>query len=326
MTGPARERYRKLPGRRRGFWHGASVWMGSDHLLAVRSLRFREEYKRFYLRDVQAIVVAECPRFHISTRAFGIAVLWLVAYLAADRVASELTTALWTVAALLVVAWLYISAAHSCTCRIYTAVSRDTLPSIYRTWTARRFLAKVEPRVWEVQGVLEGAWAEAAETREIGPSETAGMHAAPSVDGSEPRPIARRRSLVSDALVAALFASALLEVLTLHSLTTTVRWISSAVILAEIAAAVVVLIQHRRGILRPGMQKLAIATLILMGVKYYAATFAAGVAGAASQADPSVRALFAFPAIVVIREIDAGAELVLALIGLVLSLLPDPLP
>src|SRR3989442_15718054 len=75
------EPYRKLPGHRRGILRGASVWMGPDHLLAVRSMRLREEYKRFYLRDVQAIAVARKPRYHISTRAIVIGVLWLSAYL-----------------------------------------------------------------------------------------------------------------------------------------------------------------------------------------------------------------------------------------------------
>ena len=42
------EKYRRLPGRRRGVISGASLWMGSDHILLVRSAWFREEYKRFY--------------------------------------------------------------------------------------------------------------------------------------------------------------------------------------------------------------------------------------------------------------------------------------
>src|ERR1700684_2106413 len=59
MTAP----YRKLPGTRRGFIQKSSVWAGPDHLLLVRGSRFREEYKRFYYRDVQAIAVARAPRF-----------------------------------------------------------------------------------------------------------------------------------------------------------------------------------------------------------------------------------------------------------------------
>src|SRR5262245_8463053 len=137
------ERYRKLPGSRRGILHGASVWIGSGHLLAVRSSRFREEYKRFYLRDIQAIAVARKPRFHISTRSIAIATALACAYPLLRLRVEWASSAFWTIAVLLIAAWVVVSVAYSCTCRIYTAVSRDNLPGIYRTWTARRFLAAV---------------------------------------------------------------------------------------------------------------------------------------------------------------------------------------
>ena len=173
------DRYRKLPGRRRGILRGASVWMGGDHLLSVKSYRFREDYKRFHLRDVQAIVVAKAPRFHISTRSLYIVALWSFAYLLRSVNArfEFLTPFLYLVAAGLVAAWLVISAAFSCRCRILTAVSLEELPSIYRTWTARRFLAKVEPGIAEVQGRVTGNWAEVLEAsgaaRALGPPSAA---------------------------------------------------------------------------------------------------------------------------------------------------------
>ena len=76
MTAP----YRKLPGTRRGFIQKSSVWAGPDHLLLVRGSRFRDEYKRFYYRDVQAIAVARAPRFHVSTRLAATAVACWVAF------------------------------------------------------------------------------------------------------------------------------------------------------------------------------------------------------------------------------------------------------
>ena len=76
MTAP----YRKLPGTRRGFIQKSSVWAGPDHLLLVRGSRFRDEYKRFYYRDVQAMAVARAPRFHVSTRLAAIAfACWVAA-------------------------------------------------------------------------------------------------------------------------------------------------------------------------------------------------------------------------------------------------------
>ena len=124
--------------------------MGSDHLLLVKSARLREEYKRFYFRDIQAIVTAAAPRFHISTRSALIAVLWICALAAVNGLERRFnvpfaTWVWWTVSVALVLSWIYISAVDSCRCRIYTAVSSEELPSLYRTWTARRFLEKVEP-------------------------------------------------------------------------------------------------------------------------------------------------------------------------------------
>ena len=56
--------------------------MGSDHILLVKSAWFREEYKRFYLRDIQAIVVAPSARFYVSTPMLVFALLWLLPGLA----------------------------------------------------------------------------------------------------------------------------------------------------------------------------------------------------------------------------------------------------
>src|SRR6185369_729803 len=165
------ERYRRLPGRRRGILGGASVWLGSDHLLAVRSMRFRENYRRFYLRDVQAIAVARKPRFHLSMRSLAIAVTMFWTYLILRSLWDWADVAFWSLAFCLAAAWAVVSATFSCTCRIYTAVSREELPSIYRTWTARRFLAKVEPRIREVQGSIAPNWAEALESQAAGASE-----------------------------------------------------------------------------------------------------------------------------------------------------------
>jgi hypothetical protein len=181
------DRYRRLPGRRRGILRGASVWIGDDHLLSVKSYRFREEYKRFHWREVQAIIVAKAPRFHISTRSLLVGALWLFVYLSASVNArfKFLTPALYTVAAVLVAGWLLISAAFSCRCRILTAVSQDELPSIYRTWTARRFLRKVEPGIADVQGRVEGNWAAVLEERTPVPENAAGNATGDAVPGDD---------------------------------------------------------------------------------------------------------------------------------------------
>ena len=163
---PEQSDYKKLPGHRRGFLRGASVWLGADHLLLVRSLRFREEYKRYYFRDIQAIVMAKAPRFHISTRAAVLAALCLPPFLTAR---TGTLFSIWkAVAALLVLVWVLVSALLSCRCRIYTAVSADDLPSLYRTWTAHRFLRRVHSLIQQAESALDTAPAQAVASPVIG--------------------------------------------------------------------------------------------------------------------------------------------------------------
>src|SRR5215813_3727271 len=124
----ARDNYRRLPGRRRGFLFGSSVWLGTDYLLLVKSARFREDYKRFYFPDIQAIVMAGAPRFHISTRSAFIGCIWFclmaIGY-ASARISPVVRDAYGAVGLLLAGLWAVISAKHSCRCRIYTAVSAE---------------------------------------------------------------------------------------------------------------------------------------------------------------------------------------------------------
>lgn len=163
------ENYRRLPGRLRGIASSASLWMASDHILLVKSSWFREEYKRFYLRDIQAIVVARCARFHVSLLVFIFALMWVFVGFGVSIWPASVGV-VWGLGGLAMgITWLSISMASSCRCRLYTAVSRDDLPSLYRTWTAHKFLSQVKPRIDQVQGTVDPAWAE-AERSNAGPS------------------------------------------------------------------------------------------------------------------------------------------------------------
>ncbi len=186
---PAEEKYRRLPGRRRGVISGASLWMGSDHILMVKTAWFREEYKRFYLRDIQAIVVAPGPRFYLSIPMLVFALVWLFSGLFMAFWPTSVAIGWIAGATAMLAAWLGISMAAGCRCRLYTAVSKDDLPSIFRTWTARRFLRRLQPLIAQVQGTVDAGWAEAERTS-AGPSVGAMAPAVP-----QPRSAAPSRTL-----------------------------------------------------------------------------------------------------------------------------------
>jgi hypothetical protein len=308
--------YHKLPGRRRGLIRSASLWTGADHLLSVKSDRIHEDYKRFYFRDIQAIVVTKVPRFPVSTRALALGALLLIAISVARLRAPGLAIWLWLLAAGLAACWIYISAAHSCTCRLYTAVSREDLPSIYRSWTARQVLADLDRRMAQAQGVFIESWADAADLRSPGPPGPPDLtrHAA---TGRRPA-TERRRTLASDLFLASLFADAIVTGFQSGSPSALRTAVSAGLTALQLAGAAWIFVQHYRGVLSTAMQRLAIVTLVFIGGVLYVQAFTESVQAAmAGRREPI--ALQAFAHSGTARPVYIAGVLLLALTGLVLS-------
>ena len=217
------------------------------------------------------------------------------------------------IAATLILAWLYISLAQSCCCRILTAVSRDELPSVYRTWTARRFLARVEPRIAEAQGRLEGNGFEIDQAIATGPASVPGEPVpSPPATG-----IRHPASVASMLFVATLFVSAVAMLLTLHSSVTLVTWLSVGFLFVEMAAVVGIFMQNLRRTLPFGMRPLAIAAVIKMGIAYYTGVMMMSFVSSRTPGI-SLAALIGLPPYMLLRQADAWADLGLGLLGLVL--------
>ena len=255
------QKYRKLPGRRRGFIFSASLWTGADHLLSVKSTRFQEQYKRFYFRDIQAIVVTRSPRWVVSTPMFVGGAVVLITALILRRLLPVPAGWLWLLLAALTGVWVYVSAAQSCTCRLYTAVSRENLPSIYRMWTARKAVAELERSIAQVQGVFTENWAEAVDLQALGPAQAAGSPAA----GGRRTATAHSRTWVSDIFLASLLADAVVTLLAMRSPSPWLANLSMPLTGGQMASAIGIFVQRYRGVLRIGMQRLAIASLVFIG-------------------------------------------------------------
>lgn len=304
-----RIQYRKLPGHRRGFIRGSSVWVGPDHLLAVNSLRFREEYKRYYFRDIQAITIAKRPRFHLSTRAAGIGYFWLIAFAIFYRVPHGAVTVGATGIAL-VVAWAYVSALCSCRCRIHTAVSQDRLPSVYRTWVARKFVDAVEPQISAIQGRMEGPLSDWEAVR-VGPRAII-TERVPG-PASEPS-IAPHRSFSFGLLLAILMTNAVLSALVIQQVIGKSSLVSNGTALLEVTAAILVLVHHHRRRISGAQQKLAIATLIAVGLFFYGTMFSMAIVAGASAA--ARQAVDTTAITRVSTQLDFITALVLSAVGL----------
>jgi hypothetical protein len=314
-------RYRKLPGHRRGIINGSSVWLGPDHLLLVKSQRFKEEYKRYYLRDIQAIAIARADRIHISSRSLVIGFVWLLAF--TIRPTAPLV---WGAGLVLAAVWLYLSTARSCACRIYTAVSSDPLPSVYRTWTARRFLAAVEPRIREVQGEIDPAWREAADQQRVGPepersaapepaASVLSILDAPAADSPAapvtPAGTGATRTVASDVFLGTLLLGAAADALMLSGWPALV-WAVTGITLLQAAAAVFVFIDRNRGRLRSAMHVVVIAKLMWLTLLFYIDT-AFNTANKITTTSPLI------PANNILRGVDLAISIALLAAGLTLA-------
>jgi hypothetical protein len=141
------EAYRRLPGAYRTPMSKWTLWMAADHLLLVRSSRVSEQYRRFYFRDIQAIVL--CKRDGVSDQpviryvAVSIfAFLFLVSFRGAFGGLSSLLLfgyLFW---------WLQ---RRDCVCHIQTATQTERIPPLSRLRVAARVLREIRSKIEAAQ-------------------------------------------------------------------------------------------------------------------------------------------------------------------------------
>jgi hypothetical protein len=146
--------YRRLTGRKRGFVGYSQLWLGPGHILLLKSTRFAEEYQRFTLSDIQAIVITGLPvRAFVYAAGAATAGIWAVGMLVATSMFAKIGSGL-VGSALLAWAVADIARGPRCRCHLYTAVSRELLAPVSRLRQARAFLAELQPAIDAVQGTL----------------------------------------------------------------------------------------------------------------------------------------------------------------------------
>ena len=141
--------YHKLPGARRTPLRKATLWLAGDHILSIDSHRFSEEYKRYYFKDIQAIIVTTGSTAMGKAMGLIVAILLALLALSAWRLQSrDLAIA----AGIFLIAFLiFKSRGPLCVCHLITAVSRDRLPSLNRLRTAEKVLRIIGPLIEQAQ-------------------------------------------------------------------------------------------------------------------------------------------------------------------------------
>jgi len=172
-------RYKRLPGRGASLLEYHHLYLGPDHLLKVSSMWGQESYKRFYYRDIQAVVIRQTPLGDIATAFWAfLTVLFLALTLAATGTAQIV---LGSFAGLFLLALLiHLAMGRTVKTILRTAVQVEPMPSLYRLPTARQVMRRLQPLIEEAQRDLAPRFAPAPEAGAQAPAEPGTESALPS--------------------------------------------------------------------------------------------------------------------------------------------------
>jgi len=152
-----REYQRLTRARSRGVVGTASLWLGQDHLLSIDSTGYSEDYKRFYYRDIQAIITRRTNRRQVWSLIMTIPLALFTWGAIGTSLAGEVRWAVffWIVVGILVLTFL-LNLAFGPTVRSYlkTAVQTEELPSLNRLGRAHKAMTRLRPLIIAAQGQL----------------------------------------------------------------------------------------------------------------------------------------------------------------------------
>lgn len=145
--------YRPLPGRGLSSFQNVRLYQGPDHILQTASTGYTETYKRFYLRDIQAIIIQKSFWGKLFNGFWGfLAVAFALPGFDASGAAAFL---MWSVGGFFGFCLLVnITLGPTCRCYIRTAVQTERLSAVTRISTARRLLKVLRRLIAAAQGSL----------------------------------------------------------------------------------------------------------------------------------------------------------------------------
>jgi hypothetical protein len=146
--------YRRLPGKGRSLvsWH--TLWLGEDHLLAVQTSGYHESYRRYYFKDIQAIVSCRTTR----GRNWSIVLALLLLLTAGGALATRSADmgGVWLVPGICLLAALVsnLYLGPTCVAVLQMPLAGYELPSIRRLRTAQRLRDRIHPFIAATQGEM----------------------------------------------------------------------------------------------------------------------------------------------------------------------------
>lgn len=194
---PADAPYRRLPAAA-GLITRRRLWLGSDHLLLVSSSVLTQQYRRFYLHEIQSLSIAEIEN---PARFYGL-VLSIMAVVFTFVLAAA-GHPFWAVPCGLATTWLAVFTLTRPTvrCTLQTRIGTHQLP-LRQLDTSRKVISIIKSEIDRVQGQLPPDW----------------VAAHPHVDGAiVPPPLHTYHGGMHFATFAAMLAVALLTPLRLNA-------------------------------------------------------------------------------------------------------------
>ena len=127
-----------------------TLWLGQDHLLYISAGIFVEEYKRFYFRDIQSLIIHKTN----SWKVWNIVLVCLGALFLIMAIGSADTgSAVAAIMASLTISILVFNLIKGPTCdaHIQTAVQNEKLYCMARINKAQKIMDSLKPLVLSVQ-------------------------------------------------------------------------------------------------------------------------------------------------------------------------------
>jgi hypothetical protein len=261
----APKEYTRLPGRGRGFLGSSRLWLGPDHLLAVEGRGYSESYRRFYYRDIQAIVICRTHRWLVTS---GLLALVLAPVVASFFSVSAEFRPFWAVpgAALLLIFLGNLIPGPTCAGRIMTGVQTASLPSLRRLRAARRAIERIRERVEQAQGAWIGLPVSEA-SQDVAPVPLPSRVSAASLPSAPPiAPVRRDNGRLHFLLFASLFADSGLTIAAITSKENAVYGAGVALLLVEIGLTIAAIVRQRRTDLPRSVRRIVWTALVYLCV------------------------------------------------------------
>jgi hypothetical protein len=135
------------------------LWLAKDHLLHIRDANYTESYKRFYFKDIQAIVISTTHIGKFRNILFGAIAVMIGTFAALGYITWE-----WDIAGVGVVAGvavlfvllllLNVWRGPTCQCILHTGVHTESIKALDRFRKAQRVLRRLQPLIEAAQGGL----------------------------------------------------------------------------------------------------------------------------------------------------------------------------